>query len=245
MMKLPRSIVHGPARAAFAAAWRSAARSARLRAAPWLGAIALLLAMSLLSACAPMTPPTETALAAIAQENKVIALFRLEVRTLDGRSLKPLDTRAFEWRLGDLETCAFELRLGDLETGGKADICPRLRYLSQELREAGWVYLILNPGRQYLYINFRRRHVMWASAPRWIVDIPSDARVVYLGTVKMQATMFEGWFSGPDDVESVAVNMDVANEESVARAIVAQHLASVGPVKTALMRVHATNTFEF
>ena len=244
-MKAPRSIVHCPARAAFAAAWRRVAQSARLRGAPLLGAIALLLTMSLLSACNPVTPLTETDLAHIAQESKVIALFRLDLRAPDGRSLKP-----FEEKFDELP---FQVRLGDLETGGKPH--PRrvlLRSPSQELGDAGWVSLILSPGRHYLYLNKRFSGVgvfsydaSWASAPRWIVDIPSDARVVYLGTVKMRATMAKGLFSGPDDIESVALDSLVANEEGVARAIVAQHLSSLGPVKTALMPVHATNTFEF
>ena len=113
----------------------------------------------------------------------------------------------------------------------------------------GWTYFRLKPGKHYLAVQGPRRrgYFTYASAfrtaPRWEIDVPTGAPVVYAGTLHLQGTTRPLLIE--QDHIGVIAGGEVADETPAATALAAQHLSSLGAPRTALMKRHRSGTYQF
>jgi hypothetical protein len=81
------------------------------------------------------------------------------------------------------------LGVGDFSSGGKIQ-SGKIHFLSDDTRNEGWTYILLEPGQVY-YLAARAPmstsaatyNAQWGTCPRWSIEIPADARLVYGGTL--------------------------------------------------------------
>ena len=141
---------------------------------------ALIFAPMLLAACAVTEPPSAQDVAEVSAGGKTILMFRV-VATLDG---EPHETFA-----GSMASDNVGVALGTFETGGRIRQHEGIRFFSDETRKRGWAYVVTEPGIVYLAFlpprttNVIRYAAMFEGAARWRVDAPTDADVVYAGTL--------------------------------------------------------------
>ena len=133
--------------------------------------------------------------------------------------------------------------IGSFETVGE----PRYRkqqYLSDESRGEGWVYFKLSPGIHYLAINgpesdanFKDSGDYLQRAPRWRIDIPPDAKAVYVGTLQATGRITGELMFGEKIIRPASRDFQVnANDRLIAKDLVAQHFPAAGEPQTLVMR---------
>ncbi len=201
----------------------------------------------LVTACSitgrPLTP---TDLVEIREQGKPILLLRFVVEEPDGTPIKPF---AHLWAHNNLQ-----LGLGDFDTGGFPKKQLLFWFLPGDARDQGWIYLPLTPGTYYLavrpagmFLSERGRYIaellMFKSWPRWFIDIPAGASVVYGGSLYFVGEGTEHIFGG-DRVDWLdAERSQIRNQEAQAKKLAAEHLGDLGPFTTVLMERHKTDTF--
>lgn len=134
--------------------------------------------------------------------------------------------------------------LGAFDTGGEPRRLALLRFLSPESRKDGWTYFALPPGIHYLAVYPPRRTDVWTyerslkNAPRWRLDIPPNARLIYAGTLRFTGKSTP-LLSGERIMTSIQIDsMSVTNEEELARKLLTKELPEFGEVQSALLRLH-------
>ncbi len=130
--------------------------------------------------------------------------------------------------------------LGSFETGGEPKRLALLRFLSPESREDGWTYFVIPHGIHYLAVYPPRRtdHLTYerglTNAPRWRMDIPPNARLVYVGTLRIGGESSQlplgGRIMNSDD-------MSVTNDEERARKLLTEAFPGFGEVQTVILRL--------
>ena len=132
--------------------------------------------------------------------------------------------------------------LGDFSSAGQISEV-RLRFFSDDTRKAGWTYLLLEPGQVYYLaaqepVSPQRNHYrgLWVACPRWSVEIPADARLVYGGTLFLPGRGRWMLFSARRLVAFDRERFEVRNEAGRAEQIAKQWLPSLGPVSVQLVR---------
>lgn len=130
------------------------------------------------------------------------------------------------------------LALGNFETGGSLIQVAQAEpiFPSPEARKEGWMYLLLKTGPHYLAVRpFGTPHL--EKVPLWRFDVPSEAGLVYVGTLHMPSVrgthfFFSTVFSPLWD------RVVVRNEEDDARKIAETYFPELQEVKTVLMQSH-------
>lgn len=201
-----------------------------------LGYACLLTMLTALAGCSGLTLLTPEEQSAINLGEKVVVLMRVQCTIENGETWQPFQSLALIDNVS--------LGLGAFETGGETKQLSEMKFLSPESRVEGWTYLLLQPGTYYLSFYGPRRTNVFAyerskkEAPRWRLDVPSDARLVYVGTMHLQGdsqkAIFGGRFLNTLDREKSSLG----NDEALARRLLSQYFPDLGQVSVALMRRH-------
>ena len=194
-------------------------------------------AILFLVGCAVVEPPSMTELDQVGGGGKTIVLMRIVGQDNEGHAV---DTFS-----GSLSDDNVGLAIGNFETGGlPTQRLDWIRFLSEESRQNGWIYLVLTPGVHYMAVQGSRRTnaftyaARFKTAPRWRLDIPADAAVVYAGTLDLRGTSMALLFGGRLMVTIEGDNSTVRDESVLAADVIGRNLADLGSPKTALMTYH-------
>lgn len=177
-----------------------------------------------------------------ADEDNAVVLMRIEL-AIDGLPEQPFPRPSF-----NIEPL-FAFGLGNLETAGapSPSTAPQ-RFLSDQSRLDGWAYFRLAPGTWYLAVigpdssvTAMRGSTSFAkvlqSAPRWRIDVPEGARLVYAGTLRTAGRtdgrlMFGGRLIKPGHSQEPTVK----DESALAAQLLGEHFAQDGEPHTALLQ---------
>jgi hypothetical protein len=136
--------------------------------------------------------------------------------------------------------------LGSFDTVGEVTRIDT-RCLSEETREQGWLFFIVEPEVYYLAFGGGTKGTAirtcsaLQTAQKWRIDIPENASSVYIGTVHIRCRNVPIFFflrNYCDIIDEVVV----VNEEEVAREVVADHVPGIGRPETVLLRSHDSPT---
>jgi hypothetical protein len=185
--------------------------------------------------CAFTNLPTATEKTAIGAAEKAIILLRVECTIENQQPYEPFDFSMVDDNIS--------FGLGTFETGGEPKrLVPMHRFLSPESRQSGWTYFVLSPGTYYLAVypprrtdTFTYQHSL-QYAPRWRIDIPKNARLVYAGTVHL--TGESDWLLFGGRIMRSIQEISVRNDEDLAGKISSKYFSDIGPMDVALMRRH-------
>lgn len=179
---------------------------------------------------------TASSNAQVAAGDKAIVLLRVESTTSDGQAYEPFASA--------LQEDNVHLGLGTFETGGEPRRGVIQHYLSPESRRAGWTCLALPHGTHYLafypprrtdYASFERSI---RNAPRWRVDVPAHARLVYVGTLRL-AGESDALLLGGRILRSIRyADASVVDDRRTAARLLAERYADLGEPQVALMQRH-------
>ncbi len=190
--------------------------------------------VSHLVGCASTGLPDAKERAAVDAGEKAIVLVRLQC-TIENR--QPYE--AFSHLLMD-DNISFGV--GSFRTGGEPERLALLRFLSPESRRNGWTYFVLPHGTHYLAIYPPRRTDVFTymretkNAPRWRIDVPQDARLVYAGTLQVSGTS-DSLLVGGAIMRSIRTEeTSVTNDEALARELLSAEFPDFGEVRTVLLR---------
>ena len=172
---------------------------------------------------------------AVGADEKAIVLLRVDC-TIENQ--QPYE--AFSHSLVD-DNVSFGL--GSFETGGEPKRLPLLRFLSPESRKDGWTYFVLPHGIHYLAVYPPRRTDVLTyerelkNAPRWRMDIPPNARLVYAGTLRFTGES-TGLLFGGRIVRTIRIDdMSVTNDEESARKLLTEEFPEFGEIQILLLRL--------
>lgn len=190
--------------------------------------------VSHLAGCATTGLPTVDERAAVGAGEKAIVLMRVQC-TIEGQ--QPYE--AFSHSLMDDN---ISLGLGSFKTGGEPERLALLRFLSPESRKNGWTYFVLPNGIHYLSVYPPRRTDVFTyergirNAPRWRIDIPRGAGLVYAGTLRFTGAS-DGLLLGGRILRSIRIDdMSVSNDEEVARKLLTEAFPEFGAAQTFLLK---------
>jgi hypothetical protein len=192
--------------------------------------------------CAQSGPPSQSVIERARGGEEALVLVRVTFAANDGRRFEAFAHIAASENIG--------FALGDFETGGvpSKGIDHTLPFLSEASRKDGWTYFRLKPGKHYLAVQGPRRRNYFAyarafrTAPRWEIEVPAGAAVIYAGTLHLRGTT-RSLLIEQDRIGAIT-GAEVADETQAA-ALAAQHLSSLGPPRTALMKRHWSGTYQF
>lgn len=197
---------------------------------------AALAAAAQLAGCASTGKPTERENAAVLGGERTIVLLRV-VCAIENQ-------QAFEPFASSLVDDNVSFGLGTFETGGVPVRSSSLRFPSPASRNQGWTYFVLPHGTCYLAVYPPRRTGAFAydrsliNTPRWRIDIPQGAGLVYAGTLHL--TGKSDWLIGGgrimNSIQHAATT--VGNEQARAGKIAAECFPELGRMQVALMRRH-------
>lgn len=207
-----------------------------------IGLCNMLIILSLLVSfvgCAPLYTPTEAERTAVSAGGKALVLLRIQC-TVDEQPYEPFISPTFT-----VEPI-IALGLGTFATVGE----PRYvvhRFLSDASRQAGWTYFILSPGAYYLAVlgpdssvssqmGSANAQTYLQKTPRWRLDIPEGAGLIYIGTLQLKGKtegmlLFGGKIIRPANGDELVVR----NEAELAERLLAEHFPGAGEVKIILM----------
>ncbi len=191
--------------------------------------------VSHLAACASTGLPTVKERTAVGAGEKAIVLLRVQC-TIERQ--QPYE--AFSYSLMD-DNISFGV--GSFKTGGEPERLALLRFLSPESRKNGWTYFVLPHGIHYLTVYPPRRTDVFTyergirNAPRWRIDIPQDAKLVYVGTLRF--TGESDWLLfGGRILRSIRIDeMSVTNDEALAHKLLTKEFPGFGEAQTVLLRL--------
>jgi hypothetical protein len=126
------------------------------------------------------------------------------------------------------------LGLGTFDTVGEPELT-RYDSFSKESWREGWVYFSLSPGVYYLAIQGPDSNLLHGrnirDAPRWRLDVPEGARMVYAGTVQLAGRVEYNSILPTDSDE-----WTVSDEHELADRLLAENLPDAGASETILMQ---------
>ncbi len=197
----------------------------------WRFSSVVAMAINLVGCAASIGLPTARESAAISAGEKTIVLLRLEC-TVQNQPYEPFrHSLGAEFNIG--------LGLGSFETGGRPKFIDTLRFLSPESRREGWTYFVLSPNIYYLAVYPPRRTDVTTHAermqraPRWRIDVPPNAKLVYVGTLRL-ADESNQWISLT--FPQTAGQIPVSNEQELASKLLATHFPGMGELQVVLIK---------
>ncbi|MFO7684793.1 MAG: hypothetical protein R6V60_01765 [Desulfobacterales bacterium] len=215
---------HGPA-----AAVDSAARRSTCRGLPPIAAASVML-LSLV-ACVTVGGPTDRERTSLRAGEKAVVLLRVAC-TIDGAPYPPF---AFSTAMDNIS-----FGLGTFETVGEPAAAWH-RFLSEESRREGWAYFLLPPGLYYLSVRPAQRgdaysyERMLHATPRWKIDIPDDARLIYAGTLQLTGEGDRLLFGGSIIRSIQSIELSVGDDAAAGR-LLSENFPGLGEVKTIPMQ---------
>lgn len=208
---------------------------------------ALLLAfMGFCTNCAFNRLPTSNERSKILAGQQTIILVRITAELLDGTPVSAFPTSYMPDNVN--------LGVGTFDTGGELELVESPRSLSAELREEGWIYLILEPGTHYVgIIGPQMTHKFtWErqikDAQRWRIDVPVDPHVVYIGTLHLYCKGTTTLFVGKIAKRCLEIDehRTVIKDETVpSRKLAAEYFGDYGSPQTQLIQRHDSPTIIF
>jgi hypothetical protein len=201
----------------------------------------MIAALVILAGCASMDAPTGRELEDVLTGHKTIVLLRVEANI--GHS--PYEP--FKADLVDDNIC---FGLGSFETGGHLRRIENQRFLSPESRREGWTFMVLTPGIYYLTVQPARRTDLYSyihrfnAPPRWQLDIPEGARVLYAGTIRVSGIGDPLMFGGSVMREILDTSVDGTDQKS-ATTISAVHFPYLGVPQVFLLQPYEGKAFYF
>lgn len=194
------------------------------------GLIVVLLAIALTGCGHTGLPLRQDDLDQVRTGARTLLLLRLIGTDQHGSTRQPL--------IGSFSADPIGTGWGDFESGGQP-----LAWLPHSPSEAawaeGWASMVLSPGYYYLAILPPRRTdaftyaAMLDRAPRWRIEVPAGAPVVYAGTLSLAERTEPGLLS----TLWVGIDYDrseVRDETTAATALVARDLPALQPPRTRL-----------
>ncbi len=133
--------------------------------------------------------------------------------------------------------------LGSFETGGEPRRLAALRFLSPESRKDGWTYFVIPHGIHYLAVYPPRRTDLATyerglkNAPRWRMEVPQNARLVYVGTLRVGGESSQLLFGGRIMKSIRTDDMGVTNDDERARQLLTETFPEFGTMQTVLLRL--------
>jgi hypothetical protein len=200
----------------------------------------------------PTPPPdrlTPDELAAIDSGASAAVLLRLVAHDETGNSLDPFgpDPFVFDKAGHRSKTGSYlGIDIGDFDSGGKVPKCKcsvddfeqlhDFHILSTEAWNEGWLTLILPPGYYYLvgpsFPNFYPRQD--TSLPRWRIEVPKGAAVIYAGTFLLHRSTGSFWVRGGLDPAATKIE----DETDLALQAARRDLPSLPPPVTRITIRH-------
>jgi len=200
------------------------------------GYACLLMMWAALAGCNGLTLLTPEEQTAISLGEKVVVLVRVRCTIENDETWQPFHSSALVDNVS--------LGLGAFDTGGETKQLSGMKFLSPESRGEGWTYLLLQPGTYYLSFYGPQRSTAFAyqrsmkEAPRWRLDVPSDARLVYAGTMHLHGDSEKAIFGGRLLNTLDREKSSLENDEAVATRLLSGYFPDLGQVSVALMRRH-------
>lgn len=170
---------------------------------------------------------------------RVVVLLRIEC-AIDGQPAEPFGEEEFAG------SPIFGFGLGSFETVLEpVPIAPRM--LASDSERGGWIYLFVAPGTYHFAVlgpdtnvvsmHQTISHSPLAHAPRWHMDVPDQASIVYAGTLSFEAKtagelLLGGRIIQPDPSGTVSVR----DEFDEAAIVAARHFPAVERVTSVLLR---------
>lgn len=197
----------------------------------WLG---IWLLLGHLAGCASTSLPADKERTAVSAGELAVVLLRVVCTVEDEQPYE-----AFSYSMID-DNISFGL--GSFETGGEPKRLERLRFLSPESRKDGWTYLVVPQGIHYLAVYPPRRTDVLSyqrslkTAPRWRMDIPANARLVYAGTLHLSGASSHLLLGGRIMNAIRTDTMSIANDAAAARTLLQEAFPEFGEPQTALLR---------
>jgi len=164
--------------------------------------------------------------------DKALVLLRLDCR-VDGRPYEPFSFTVL------MDNLSFGT--GSFDTVGEP-VLTLNGFLSDDSRREGWTFLLLPAGTHYLTVRPPQRSDaitydrMLKSGPRWRIDVPAGARLVYVGTLSLSGEGDFLFFGGPILRAIDEQHLAVRNEQARAARLLAQSFPEAGPMTTRLMQ---------
>lgn len=190
--------------------------------------------------CASTGLPTARERTAISVGEKAVVLLRVE-STIENQ--QPYEPFHFYWGVYLVDD-SISFGLGDFKTGGVPKRMETLRFLSPESGRNGWTYFVLPHGIYYLAVYPPRRTDISTyegrlhNAPRWRIDVPENARLVYAGTLHLTGESDPLLFGGRAMMSIRSDQITVGNDHELAGRLFAEHFPGVGEGQVVLMQRH-------
>ncbi len=192
---------------------------------------ALLLLTCALTACVSTSGPDAADLAAVKASRSTIVLLRV-VTTSNAGPVPPFDDA--------LESQCISVGLGGAGDDSRVEQIDGLESFSEESLAAGWLYLVLPPGKHVVAFNpptmwdARSDAERWAETPNWQFLIPVDTPVAYIGTMQLHCRAEASDFGGIRlrDIRAQKLH----DESAAAAALVAQYLPGLPPPRSLTMK---------
>ncbi len=207
--------------------------------------IVLAILFGFLTGCTLVGPPSEREFSDIRNRSVSLVLIRFTGQDVDGSTLKGI-----LFALGRRENPGGPVRFQRDILGFVMHRQHRVaqpaglhnKYLSDETKQQGWIYVLLPPGVHYLAVQPPRRtdygtySERFTSAPRWKIEIPQNAPLLYAGTLDLRAGVIRKFLFGNKAIVAFdGVRSKVLNEEALAIEIAEKHLPQLGIPRTVLM----------
>ncbi len=186
-----------------------------------------------LGACHYVAPPTEDELGRIAAGKETFVFFRLQC-SIEGEPRAVF--RPPEWT----DDPVVSIKLGSFETVGQP-VCTSVRFLSEESRDAGWAYLLLEPGTYYLEVDGAGPYSVEGSLARWRMDVPSGLQALYVGSIEVRWYVEERYLFGAPTLKEVPpIDLPTRDESGEATRLLSDVLPTLGtPASVPLRRWHS------
>jgi hypothetical protein len=189
--------------------------------------------------CAISRLPSEEQYEMIKSGKRAIVLLRL-TSELEGEPYEPFS----HFSAGD----NFAFYLGGFETGGRPQHVALPAFLSDETRNNGWTYFVLEPGTFYFTVTPRavRENVFdqfWPDYnPEYLnhlyrFDVPAE-KIVYIGTLHLPGVPLGFQLFGKRLSAFTWEDAAVRNDEDKAEQIADQYFPAFGKPKTMLIQSH-------
>lgn len=117
-----------------------------------------------------------------------------------------------------------------------------MRFLSDESRREGWLYLLVPPGTLYLaFLPPRRTDLflylaMFNPAQPWRVDLNRESQLVYAGTMVIDGE--KGFLLFGDGYLANFTSMEIRDDREEAQRLAASFFSELGKIETVLMQRH-------
>jgi len=191
-----------------------------------------LILFSQIAGCTSLYHLTEEEQSSIMTGEKALVLIRVKC-IIDSQLYEPFSSSLFN------DNVTFGL--GTFETVGEP-IFVSNRYFSDESRRAGWTYLLLQPGTYYLTVrppqrsNWKAYEAMLKTGPRWRIDIPSQTRLLYVGTISFTGQGDPLLFGGVILRAINDNNVTIEDDQELASKLLSTYYPGAGGVKTIFMQ---------